>query len=152
MQKKNSTFQKKKRIFGHFRVLAKITKMAKKPFFILKSGNFFSHTLIIWEDQHFSCNTLLDSVKKSKQKWEKAEKMACAKKCLFSIFAHFFWPNQKCKNWKILVSPTEFCVSKKFPLFKRKNGFLAIFVFWPKSQKWPKTFFNFKSENFFHTP
>ena len=38
---KNSTFQKKKCIFGHFHVLAKITKMAKKPFFILKSGNFF---------------------------------------------------------------------------------------------------------------
>ena len=42
----------------------KITKMAKKPFFLLKSGNFFWHTLIIWEDQHFSCNTLFDSVKK----------------------------------------------------------------------------------------
>ena len=78
--KKNSTFQKKKWIFGHFRVLAKITKMAKKPFFILKSGNFFGHTLIIWEDQHFSCNTLFDSVKKSRQKREKAKKMALAQK------------------------------------------------------------------------
>ena len=67
----------------------KITKIAKKPFLFLKV-DFFWHTLIIWEDQHFSCNTLFDLVKKSRQKREKAEKMARAKKCLFSIFAHFF--------------------------------------------------------------
>ena len=50
MPKKISTSQKKKWIFGHFCDFGKITKMAKNPFFFLKGGNFFRHTLIIWGD------------------------------------------------------------------------------------------------------
>ena len=75
-------------IFGIFR--PKNHKNGQKTIFYFEKWKFFLHTLIIWEDQHFSCNTLFDSVKKSRQKWEKAEKMARAKKCPFSIFAHFF--------------------------------------------------------------
>ena len=42
---------------------------------------------------------------------------------------------------------------KKFPPFKRKNGFLAMFVILPKSQKWPKIHFLFRQvEIFFGTP
>ena len=79
----------------------KITKIAKKPFFIFKSGNFFWHTLIIWEDQHFSCNTLFDLVKKSRQKREKAKKNGPCTKVNIFHFCPLFWPNKKCKNWKM---------------------------------------------------
>jgi len=85
----------------------KITKMAKKPFFILKSGNFFWHTLIIWGDNFFSVFTFLIWSKKVAENGKNTLLMAHAQKWLFSIFAHFFWPNQKCKNWKILVSPND---------------------------------------------
>ena len=64
MLKKISTFQNKKWIFGHFCDFAKITKMAKNPFFILKGGNFFQHTLIIWGDNFFVFSILFDSIKK----------------------------------------------------------------------------------------
>ena len=42
----------------------KITKMAQKPFFYFEKWKLFWHTLIIWEDQHFSCFTLFGLVKK----------------------------------------------------------------------------------------
>ena len=67
MPKKISTFQKKKWILGHFCDFAKITKMAKKPFFLLRSGNFFWHTLIIWGDKFFVFSILFDSIKKNGQ-------------------------------------------------------------------------------------
>ena len=38
---------------------------------------------------------------------------------------------------------------KKFPPFKIKNGFLAVFVILPKSQKWPKIDFLFWKVEFF---
>ena len=50
MPEKISTFQKKKWIFGHFCDFGKITKMAINPFLILKGGNYFWNTLIIWGD------------------------------------------------------------------------------------------------------
>ena len=49
-------------IFGIFG--PKNHKNGQKTFFYFEKWNFFWHTLIIWEDQHFSCNTLFDSVKK----------------------------------------------------------------------------------------
>ena len=38
--------------------------MAKNPFFILKGGNFFRHTLIVWGDNFFSFSALFDLIKK----------------------------------------------------------------------------------------
>ena len=103
MPKKISTFQKKKWIFGHFCDFAKITKMAKNPFFLLRSGNFFRHTLIIWGDNFFVFSILFDLIKK----------MGKIEKNPLSRMAHFFsfWP----KNAKNIN-------------FHEKNLFLGIFL------------------------
>ena len=45
--------------------------MTKNPFFILKGGNFFWHTLIIWGDNFFVFSILFDSIKKNGQNWKK---------------------------------------------------------------------------------
>ena len=58
---------KKKWIFSHFCDFGKITKTAKNPYFILKVGNFFWHTLIIWGDNFFVFSILFDSIKKNGQ-------------------------------------------------------------------------------------
>ena len=103
MPKKISTFQKKKLIFGHFCDFAKITKMAKNPFFILKGGNFFQHTLIIWGDNFFVFSILFDSIKKNGQNRKK------------DTFAHgpfFQFLAQKCQKYQ----------------FSWKNLFLTIFL------------------------
>ena len=74
MLKTNPTFFKKKWIFGHFCDFQKCVKMAKNPFFLEKSGNFFWHSLIIWENGTFSFSTLFISIK------------AKPKKTLFFVF------------------------------------------------------------------
>ena len=45
----------------------KITKTAKNHFFLLKGGNFFMHTLIIWGNSIFSFSIIFDSIKKAKK-------------------------------------------------------------------------------------
>ena len=62
---------------------AKITKMAKNPFFILKGGNFFRHTLIIWGDNFFVFSILFDLIKKM----GKIEKSHFRAQPIFSVFA-----------------------------------------------------------------
>ena len=109
MPKKISTFQNKKWIFGHFCDFAKITKMAKNPFFILKGGNFFQHTLIIWGDNFFVFSILFDSIKKNGQNRKKG------------IFVHgpfFQFLAQKCQKYQ----------------FSWKNLFLTIFL-WVISER-----------------
>jgi len=61
-------FFKKKSIFGRFCDFGKITKTAKNRFFLLKGGNFFWHTLIIWGNSIFSFSILFDSIKKKSKK------------------------------------------------------------------------------------
>ena len=103
MLKKISTFQNKKWIFGHFCDFAKITKMAKNPFFILKGGNFFWHTLIIWGDNFFVFSILFDSIKKNGQN---------RKKPTFAHGPFFQFLAQKCQKYQ----------------FSWKNLFLGIFL------------------------
>ena len=66
--------------FWPFSCFGQNHKNGQKTIFYFEKWNFFGHILIIWEDQHFSCNKLFDSVKKSRQKREKAKKMALAQK------------------------------------------------------------------------
>ena len=47
---------------GIFCDFGKITKSAKNPFFILKGGIFFRHTLIIWGENFFVFSILFDSI------------------------------------------------------------------------------------------
>ena len=82
MPKKISTFQNKKWIFDHFCDFGKITKMAKNPFFLLKGGKFFWHTLIIWGDNFFVFSILFDSIKKM----GKIEKNSLSRTAHFSVF------------------------------------------------------------------
>ena len=98
-QKKYPLFKIKNGFLAIFVILSKTRKWPKINFFLWKVEIFFTHKIQLGRPMFFIFY-IFDSVKKSRQKWEKAEKMARAKKCPFSIFAHFFWPNQKCKNWK----------------------------------------------------
>ena len=124
----------------------------QKSIFSLEKWKFFLAHLNHLGRQIFFSFYIFYSVKKSRQKREKAEKMARAKKCPFSIFAHFFWPNQKCKNWKILVSQTEFCVPKKNSTFQNKKLIFGHFCVLAKITKMAKKpFFILKSGNFFGT-
>ena len=184
--------------------------MAKNPFFLLKSGNFFWHTLIIWGDQNFSVFTFLIWSKKVGKNGKNTLLRMSHQKCIFSIFTHFFcqiknvktekklspqmikvyfsvftfliWSKKVGKNGKntLLRMSHQKCIfsifthffcqiknvktekklspqmikvcQKKFPLFKIKNGFLAIFVILAKTRKWPKIHFFFgKVEIFFVT-
>ena len=89
----NSQNKSQKRVFSlKMTFLAflgqKITKMAKKPFFYFEKWKLFWHTLIIWEDQHFSCFTLLIQ-SKSRQKCD-----------IFSIFG----PKNHKKGQKTIFS------------------------------------------------
>ena len=109
-------------IFGHFCDFGKITKMAKNPFFILKGGNFFKHTLIIWGDNFFVFSILFDSIKKNGQNWKKALSRTAhffsfwpknAKKSIFmkrSFSNNFSMSNFGQKRFSILLNPLEpFC-------------------------------------------
>ena len=70
--------------------------MAKNPFFHLRSGNFFRHTLIIWGDNFFVFSILFDLIKKNGQNW---------KKLTFAHSPFFQFLAQKCQkyqfSWKI---------------------------------------------------
>ena len=90
MPEKISTFQKKKWIFGHFCDFAKITKMAKNPFFLLKGGNFFTHLHHLGK-QYFSFSILFDSIKKNGQNW---------KKLTFVTGPFFQFLAQKCQKYQ----------------------------------------------------
>ena len=68
----------------------------------------------------------------------KTEKMGYARKWVFSILPIFFDRIKSIENTKKLSPQMIKVCQKKFPLLKRKNGFLAIFVIMAKSQKWPK--------------
>ena len=142
--KKISTFKNKKWIFGHYCDFAKITKMAKNPFFILKGGNFFSAHLNHLGRQFFCIFYTF---------WFDQKNGQNKKKALLRT-AHFFWLNQKVQKIQKNCLPKWLrCAEKKSPPFKIKNVFLAIFVILPKSQKWPKIHFLFwKVEIFSGTP
>ena len=105
--KKISTFQNKKWFFGHFCDFGQNTKMAKNPFFLLKSGNFFLHTLIIWGDLNFSVFTFLIWSKKVGEngKWA----LFCTGHFFsFSPFLPTFFDRiKKCITWKMLVFPND---------------------------------------------
>ena len=94
--RKNFHLSKEKWIFCHFCDFAKITKMAKNPFFLLKDGNFFWHTLIIWGDNFFC---IFYTFWLDKKKWAKLKKTHFCARPIFHILA------QKCQkyqfSWKI---------------------------------------------------
>ena len=110
---------------------------------------FFWHTLVIWGDLHFSVFTFLIW---SKKVGKNGKNTLLWKGHFFSFFPFlntlFDWIkcvlHKKCwsSQW-IKMCP------KKFPLFKIKNGFLAIFVILAKTQKWP---FFWESGIFFCAP
>merc|ERR1712237_294128 len=98
-QKKFPPFKRKNRFLAIFCDFAKITKMAKNPFFLLRSGNFFWHTLIIWGDNFLVFSILFNSIKKNGQNRKKLTFVHgpffqfLAQKCQkyqFFYFAHFF--------------------------------------------------------------
>ena len=135
--KKNFMFFKKKSIFGRFCDFGKITKTTKNHFFLLKGGNFFWHTLIIWENSIFSLSILFDSIKK-KQK---------------SHFFHFFWPkiappstlrakkSVKYKfSWKVYKIVIVTFDLNKIWYFIKYWPYMSIWgTFWPlKAKKWGK--------------
>ena len=66
-EKKFSCFLRKNRFLAVFVILEKITKTDKNSFFLWKGGNFFRHTLNIWENSTFSFSIILDLIKKSKK-------------------------------------------------------------------------------------
>ena len=73
---------------------------------------------------------------------------------IFSDFSHFcllFLTKSKSVLHEKCWSSQMIKVCKKIPLFKIKNGFLAIFVILAKTRKWPKIHFFFKVEIFFST-
>ena len=74
-QKNFSCFKRKKWFLAIFVIFEEITKTDKNQFFLWKGGNFFRHTLNIWENSTFSFSKIFDLIKK-------------AKKTLF----YFFWP------------------------------------------------------------
>ena len=114
-----------------FTILAKIKKMAKKNIFYFEKWKFFWHTLIIWEDQHFSCNTLFDSVKK----WEKAKKNGPCTKVYFFPFLPTFLTKSKMWKLKNLGLPKWLRCAKKIPLSKRKNDFWPFSCFGQNHKK-----------------
>ena len=77
--------------------------MAKNPFFILKGGFFFQHTLIISGDNFFVFSILFDSIKKNGQN---------GKKVTFAHGPFFQFLAQKCQKNQ----------------FSWKNLFLGIFL------------------------
>ena len=136
-------------VFAIFVILAKTRKWPKIHFFFWEV-EFFLHTLIIWGDLHFSVFTFLIW---SKKVGENGKKSLLCTSHFFSFFP--FLPTFLTK-WKSVLH--EKCSSsqmikvcqQKFPLFKIKKGFLAIFVILAKTQKWPKiNFFFLKVEIFF---
>ena len=73
----------------------------------------------------------------------KTEKMGRARKGLFLFCPFFLIESKSIENTKKLSPQMIKVCQKKFPPFKIKNGFLAIFVILEKSQKWPKIHFLF---------
>ena len=68
----------------------------------------------------------------------------------FSLFCLLFLTKSKSVKNEKFSSPQMIRVcEKKFPLFKIKNGFLAIFVILAKTRKWPKIHFFFWKVEFF---
>ena len=66
-QKKFSCFKRKNQFFAVFVILEEITKTDKNSFFLWKGGNFFRHTLNIWENITFSFSIIFDLIKKQKR-------------------------------------------------------------------------------------
>ena len=85
--------------------------------------------------------------------WAKNCKNGPCTKVIFFHFCQLFLTKSKSVKNEIFSSPQMIRVcEKKFPLFKIKNGFLAIFVILAKTRKWPKiNFFFWKVEFFFCT-
>ncbi len=70
-----------------------------------------------------------------------------------SFLPTFLTKSKSVKHEKCWSSHMIKVCQKKFPLFKIKNVFLAIFVILAKTRKWPKIHFFFgKVEIFFGTP
>ena len=86
--------------------------------------------------------------------WAKNCKNGPCRKVIFFHFLPLFLTKSKSVKNEKFSSPQMIKVcQKKFPLFKIKNGFLAIFVILAKTRKWPKIHFFFgKVEIFFGTP
>ena len=69
------------------------------------------------------------------------------------FFDFFLIESKSIENEKILFPQMIKVCQKKFPPFKRKKRFLAVFVIFPKSQKRPKIDFFLKNMKiFFATP
>ena len=73
----------------------------------------------------------------------------CTKVNIFHFCQLFLTESKSVKNEKF-SSPQMIRVCEiKFPLFKIKNGFLAIFVILAKTRKWPKIHFFFRKVEIF---
>ena len=78
--------------------------------------------------------------------WGEMGQKRCARSGLHHIWLILM---KSVQNEKSTVSSNDYGVPKKFPPFKRKKYFLAVFVILEKSQKWPKVdFFFWKVEIF----
>ena len=149
MAKKIFMFLKKKSIFGHFCDFGKITKTTKNHFFLLKGGKFYLGQM--WQ---FLFNKLSMKIDILRTFWPSKlkEGQFLAKKKWKKWLFYFFIESKSIENKKILFPQMIKVCQKKFPPFKRKNWFLAVFVIFPKSQKRPKIYFSLEKWKFFGTP
>ena len=138
------------RYFWHFWA-KKSQKWPKNHFLFWKVEIFFGTPQSFGKTNIFHVIHFLIRSKKVGKNGKKLKKWPMQKSAHFPFLPTFFDQIKNVKTEKFWSPQMIKVCQKKIPLFKIKNGFLAIFVILAKTRKWQKIHFFWKSGIFFAT-